>query len=924
MQALADLSWIQPGGVNPSMYGLLDTKLYMPQSAPDLIPRQRLMARLDQGFNHKLTLICAPAGFGKTTLATTWLRSLDAKPSADDWAPTRVAWYSIDHADNDLTIFARYIMASLAHAQPLASPALDSLMAREGIPTPEQLATDLARVALTLPVRTVLALDDYHLITEQAIHRFMTHFVRHLPASLHLLIITRLDPPIGLSQLRARQQITEIRAHQLQFSVEETGVFLQATAGREVDPELAHILHDRTEGWVVGLRLIAISMHTHADQATVVQQFRQHSNRYIIDYLVDEVLASQPPDVQDFLLKTAILSRFCADLVASVVQIASPASHVILERLDKLNLFLIPLDEHRDWYRYHHQFQTMLLHRLRGHTSAAERAALHAQAAAWFAQHGWIDEALTHFLAADDPLAAAGLMERYLRELRDTEQWSRLAHWLALLPPEIVEQRPALLLARAWLLTTRFAYGLIPPIVARSERLLRLAPTAGETAETDDLWGQVHALHCGGRFEAISAEERIDHGRHALRLLSREDAWVRGYAYRQLGGLLAARGEWQTAVATIENELDQVDPQSTRYLARLHLALVYLHLYAGAVDHQLHSSRLLLENALRSHMLTSEQWGRLGLGLAHYARHEMDEAGAHLAAIFDHRDLAEFLTLVTAAPPLLDLYAARGDMEKGRRVVTDLRQGIQAGADAHSLSEVGAISAYWSLLEGDLATAARWAHSVATPSVIPDMSFRYHILVRIDLALGGPAERDQAQATLDTLIACYRQTHNIRLLISALVLQGLAYWAQQRTQAALACLTEAIDLGYPLGYRRVFVADGRPMSQMLNALARDHRYAHPVHVLLGALAGSSPARGAPRRAEGDRQELLIEPLTDREIEVLRLLATGLSNKEVAARLAISPLTVRNHTASIYGKLHVEGRRDAVARARLLGLLPSAG
>lgn len=897
------------------MRNLLATKLYVPAPPSGVTVRERLLAQLDHGLNKKLTLICAPAGFGKTTLVAFWLHALIQRG-----APVRAAWYTIDEADNDFTTFLSYLVAGIrgADADALADWVdLDRRLSAQG---PEELTAELARAGEGRADRLIVVLDDYHFITDQKVHRLVSHLLRHLPPALHLVITARSDPPVGLSQLRARDQLSELRAHQLAFSLEEAERFFCETLGTVIDPEILAAVWERTEGWAVGLRMAALSMQASKDHQHFIDHFRQHSNRHIIDYLVDEVLQGQPPEVCDFLLRTAILGRLSTGLCAAMMNIEPRAAQALLAHLERHNLFVAPLDNHGEWYRYHGQFQVMLSRRLRGHAPAAEIATLHSRAAAWLASQNLVTEALPHFLAADDADGAAELIERHIPEMLTQERWGRLADWLALLPERLIHQRPALLLLRAWVLNFDFKHGEIRPLVEQAERLLREG--AADGGEADALWGQIHTLRASTIFAPGPTVEAIAHAEEALRLLPPRHRWARAYALSYLAQWTLARGDAPAARALVEAEIAAAGPDVTAYLVRLyHIQSVVCYL-AGSLD-EFQAAVTRYEAAARQLDMPAElKWAQWGLGIAHLERNEPKLALEHLIAVVTRPELAHFQTLRLATLALLEIHANQGRTTEAHDLLAMLRDRLGEHPDPHNLREVEALEAYWALLSGDLVAAGRWARTDAPDAPALNVAARGTILARIYLALGTPADLEQATELIQRLLREYRRLHNVGAQAPMLVLLALSYWQRQMTGPALAALREALALGYPLGRRHMFTQYGAIMGEMLRTLAREPEYAAMAGSLLAEL-GRLGHINRPWRQHEAEGELLIEPLTEREAEVLGLLAGGLSNKEIARRLGISPITVRNHTVNIYDKLHVESRGQAVRRAQQLGLLSPA-
>lgn len=894
------------------MRNLLFTKLNLPLLAGDVTIRRRLLAQLDRGLDKKLTLICAPAGYGKTTLLTFWLRALLASN-----ARMRVAWYTLDKTDDDLPTFVSYLAAAIRQADPTALANWVDLERRPALPGPEALTAELAQVADALPGRLMIVLDDYHFITDQAIHRLMAHLLRHLPPALHLVITARSDPPLGIPQLRGRNQVSELRAHDLALSLSEAEEFLTGALAAPVAPEVVQALWERTEGWAVGLRLAAISLAASEDHRRFVRNFRQHSSQHIVDYLVDEVLQSQPPAVYDFLLQTSLLDRLSGDLCAAVLGIESHAARAMLADLAHSNLFLVPLDAHGEWYRYHSQFCTMLGNRLRVHASSAEIAALHGRAAAWLGRHDLVAEALPHYLAAGDHDGAARLVERHIPAMLKREQWLELARWLALLPETLIGQRPALLLLRAWVYLFDFRQVQIRSLVEQAEHLLR--GEAEQTLDADALWGQVHALRASTAFATGPTTEAIDHAREALRRLPAQYVWPRTYALSYLARWTLSQGDYPAARALIEAEIAAAGPITTEHLVRLHYAWCVLAYLAGSLD-DFRAAVTRYEAAARQIDMPAElKWAQCGLAIVHLERNEPAQALPYLEAVVAHPELAHFQTLRLATYALLGLYARDGRAAEARRALAVLRQRLGDNPDPDNLGEVEALEAYWALLNGDLPTALRWARAVTRDAPAEKLAYRGGIQVRILLASGAAADLERATLLAQRQLETYRRMHYVGAQTPALVLLALAYWRRRMTGPALAALREALTLGYPQGRRAVFTQHGALMGEMLSILAREPAYAAMAGSLLAELGRLGQANRPRRQQEAD-DEQIIEPLTGRETEILALMADGLSNKEIAHRLGISSITVRNHTVNIYGKLHVSSRRQAVDCARQLGFL----
>lgn len=902
------------------MDAVLDTKLYPPHPAGDLVPRPHLLARLNIGLERRLTLVSAPAGYGKSTLVASWLQSLAETGLPHSGAPVHTAWYSLDPSDNDLPTFVSYLLRTLRDAWPESAVERLRSFAEQSAPGPEQVASGIATACLASASYIILALEDYHVITNPDIQRLVQHLVRHAPANLHLVIVARADPPLRLSALRATQNINEIRASQLRFSADETQQFLGALLAEPVDRAMSDEVHERTEGWVVGLRLAGMTLRT-TDADIVLRNFGQHSNRYIIDYLVDEVLGSQPPDSQDFLLRTSILRRFDCHLAAAVMGNcrAAECQHR-LESLARQNLFIVALDDHHGWYRYHHQLQAMLQNRLRAQADADELAALHQAAARWFASQGLLDDSLRHYLTGGHVEAAARLIEESVMDVLNVGRTPQLARWLSELPCEVIAQRPGLLLAQAWVYHYRSALSQIPPLLSQAEHLLHTS-AADLEPRAADLWrAHILALRSSRVFAHMSPAERIDNAQRALALLPPGPSWLRGSIYQLLARAMVAAGQAEDARRLVEAEI-RGGALSLHYLARLQLALASLDLYNGSVSQLADDAERLRAIAHQAHLLNYELWGEFGLGQAAYEAGDLDRAAAHLETVFADSEHVQPQMLLLAAYTRLSIYGQRGEMDAGRQVLDSLRHRMRENVDARSLSEVVALDAYWTMHTGDRAAVAAWARLAnRTPAAADDRATRYLVLARSLLYLGTAADLADADQVLSNLEAFYTDIHHLRNLAASLVLRACVYWQQGATRCALATLRRAVDLAAPLGSMQAFAEQGAVMVEMLTALERERPGDPALARLLDIVQASQPAPVTLQAAPVDRELSLIEPLTDREIQILQLLNTEMSNKEIARELSISPLTVRNHTANIYGKLQVAGRRQAVQRARQLGFV----
>ncbi len=536
---------------------LLRTKLHRPRLSEDLVPRPRLLEWMRCEPDRQLTLISAPAGYGKTTLLCQWLEA----------CPQASAWLSLDEGDNDLPFFVRYLVEAIQTVFADACPRTLELLQAPQLPSLDHLAAVLINEMVELfehrspedPTarNLILALDDYHKIDSKEVHDLLATLVQHLPQHMHLAIASRADPPLPLIHLRAGRQMLEVRAEDLRFTSEETRVYLERAVGAGLNEEVVTTLEERTEGWAAGLRLAALSLHGAQDHDLFLRHFKEGGHRHIAEYLVDEVLAHQPPTTQEFLLQTSILDRFSAPLcdeMLGAVQL-SISSQAIIEGLERANSFLIPLDYEGVWYRYHHLFQELLRHRLLDRYSRERLAALHGRASVWLARKGLVDEALHHALAAEDVAAAAQLVEQHRWQALNHRQWRQMERWLDQLPSEMVEQRPALLLLRAWLLHTRFRLMDIPPLLDHAETLLDSDKCDLEEHTRALLRGEIDALESQNCYWRGEGQRCLELARRCLAATPSDQRETQGLAllYMILG--LRQTGDTAAAWALLRDNL---------------------------------------------------------------------------------------------------------------------------------------------------------------------------------------------------------------------------------------------------------------------------------------------------------------------------------------------------------------------------------
>jgi LuxR family maltose regulon positive regulatory protein len=891
---------------------LLTTKTRIPPPRRALVPRRELLARLDEIDAFRLVVVAAPAGFGKTTLLAAWARG----------GAHRVAWLSLDKGDNDLARFLAYLVAAIQGvAAPLGEGAA-SLLQRPQPAAPEQVLTALLNdVAATVPAdeRLVLVLDDYHLITTPQIHEALSFLIEHAPPGLHLILLTRADPPLPLPLLRARGQLLEIRQSDLRFSEEEAIAFLQQTMGVTLRTTEAEILVQRTEGWAAGLQMAALALKTGSgeEQAAAFVAAFTGTHRYVLDYLLEEVLQRQSPAMQLFLLQTSVLERLYAPLCDALVDDGVVGAQQALAYLEAENLFIVPLDEQRSWFRYHQLFADLLQLRLR-QQMPDKIPVLHQRASRWHEVAGEMGPAVDHALAAGDVERALALVGAAAESTLMRGEAMTLLHWVESLPATEVRARPYLALYYAWALLL-----------------------AGRPADDVLLWLEAAEAREGGqdatrpiRAYLALLQGRVldarDDAERALAELPAQDRFLRQLASLVLG-MTAPYDEGSVATHFLEDavrsgrEVDNLVVTVLGVCARGEFALRQGDLLQ-AQSHFAQALRLAGDGLGDLTPLASEPL--IGLAQVAMERNELNAAETYLAQAMGLEPTWNKMALLDALITQARLQRTLGDVE-GAHEQLAAAAALARQFDATELDDaiVAVARADMALWEGDLASVAAWLATRglesddAPPETVPPpepdydaaiRKYEYLALARLQLARGDAAA---ALVALDRLLPAFERCR-ARILIH--LSRALAYHAVGKEDAALAAVAEALALGQPGGFVRVFVdevtaAHGEPLARLLyRALAAEISPAYASYLL--QQLPEAAERASPAQAP------LIEPLSEREMEVLQLVAEGLTNQEIAERLFLSLATIKWHASNIYSKLGVNNRTEAVARGQTLGLL----
>lgn len=921
----------------PGPVALLSTKLHIPRPRASGVSRPRLMEKLLAGARRpgSFVLLSGPAGFGKTTLLSEFVAQL--RPP--------VAWVSLDEGDNDPVRFWTYVIAACQTVREgLGESALGLFRTPQPLPVeavPAILINDLVELDRDL----VLVLDDYHTIQNENIHAGFSFLLEHLPGNLHIAVSTRVDPPWPLARYRARNQLVEIRAQDLRFTVEEATNFLNRMMGMNLTTEEVAALEERTEGWVTGLQLAALSMKGRSDIAGFIKAFTG-SHVYVAEYLLEEVLQQQPEDVQAFLLKTSILERLNAGLCEAVAGCQN--GQAMLMALQRANIFVFPLDDESWWFRYHHLFADLLQARLRQALSADEIADMHRRAAGWLAQNGSAVGAVNHFLAARDFDQAARLVEQNTFPLMTRGELATLLRWIDALPSDLTLRRPAFLLAKAWALTFAGAAGQVETLLRRVEAQIE---REGETPTGREILGNVTALRAFFTLMAGDDERALELAERAETLLPADSPETRqsspftlaahsilpytlGMAYR-------SRGRYEKAADAFAREAQSYTaPEAILIWTIATIELAITRRMQGRLRESGEICRSALQRIADQGVPPFGSLARLDttLGDVLRERNALNKAYRRVSGAIERvQSWAMPTDRLTIYLTLMRVQEAQGDLAgayETLRLAKELKAAHPVFLDLARM--VNLFEIRLALAARDLATAESLMNGFS-PGTSRSVFLRDQELILLARLRVAQKRPDEAAAICSTLAREAEDAGRMYAWLEVLAVQACALDASVRDasslhapesqEAALQLLIKALAFAMPEGFVRVFVDQGDAMQHLLAAAERYLSPASdPVSITLNAYVGKLLAAFGGRPGPdlvtppSGNSDGLIEPLTPREMQVLQLIAAGDSNRTIADKLVITVRAVKKHTGNIYGKLNVQSRTQAIARARRLGLL----
>ena len=906
---------------------LMQTKLYIPSMRTNLVPRPHLIQKLNDGLRRKLILVSAPAGYGKTTVVTEWIDHIQTEGT--------ICWLSLDEDDSQPQQFFRYLAEVIRPLPNTQDSLTQHLQSPQPLPAKNLMAAFVNDVT---PVSTpfYLILDDYHAIGSVDIDKSMAFLLDRMPPKMTLVITSRVDPGFPISRLRARGHLIELRANDLRFTETEAAQFLQQGMNLTLSPDQIAALEKRTEGWIAGLQMAALSMQNRDDVAGFIDNFKG-SHRFIMDYLLEEVLNQQTDEMKAFLMETAVLDHLCADLCDAVRQ-SPPPSQQILEQLESHNLFLIPLDNERRWYRYHHLFADLLQQRLPPlfppHRGGRKGGELHIRASQWYEANGLESKAIHHAFAANDFERAARLIELVWPKMDSIFQTATWLEWARMLPAAVTRSRPVVSVSCAWALLSKGELEAAEAYLQEAEQWLDESADVSQIVIIDEarfrtLPGSIASARTYYAQAIGDNAQTIKYAQQVLNLSPEDDYIRRGQAGSLLGLMYWAEGELEAAYSTLSEAMNNfkiVGPIAfaiSGTYGRADITITQgrlrdaIQIYEQSLQIALEQDRVDIRGT------TDLYWG---LGMLSHEQGDVKNAKKYLSK---SEELGEQMALPDwphrKRRALAQMEAVQGNFEDAHNLLDEAEQ-LYFRGPVPDIRPIAALKAHVWIQQGKLTEAWKWARDRGL-SVADELSFlrefEHVTFVRLLIAEYKTNQTDhaisEAMVLLPRLLEAAEVGQRMGSVLEILVVQALAYQAQGDSSSAYKSLKNALTLAEPEGYVRLFVDEGMPMAQLLSAIAAQKIFPDYVGILLAAFDSVGQVSSGKSDSPAVRQPL-VDPLSERELEILTHVAAGLKNKEIAAKLFVSINTIHYHTKNIYSKLGVNSRTKAIAKAKELNLL----
>ena len=911
---------------------ILNTKLHRPPVDENHVHRPHLLEQLDKHRGRPLTLVSAPAGYGKSSIISSWLET-NEYPGA---------WLSLSKSDGDIRTFISYFIAAIREHFPNICPNTHNLLKNIELPPLRELGSTLLNELDQIKQPFILVLDDYYLIKEIAIHNLITQILKHPPQFFQLVIVGRHDPPLPIYSLRARSQLTEIRTEDLRFSAEETEELLNRLLGIQIDKSIIAALGKKTEGWVTGLRLAAISMRQGGNINPKLLEPHADAH-FVMEYLFNEVFSQQPDDISRYLLSTAVLDRFCGPLCEAVCLSGADSNPCkingweFIKWMKRENIFVTPLDPEKRWFRYHHLFQRLLVNQLNRRFSPEEIKALHVQAGAWLAENGLIEEALRHYMTAEEIPSAMQLLAQRGHNLMNNQQWPDLKRLIDMLPSDHVDQDPELLIFKTWHNHVQTSGCDLLSKVSFNKKIEPLINNLSEKAlgRETQITGHFEAMRAIEYYLCADGENALRYSKSACNKIPKHHRRARVSAYLFLAASYQMLGELEKGISIYTNEIQEsVDQQSNHYALYIE-KLCYLYWMNGDLGSIQQTADRSLRIARELRMPESVAFALYYLGIVSYHQNKLRKAEELLTQLVNNYYFLNVVMSTHGTVALAMVYMDRGEYGQAEKYYKRSLNYASEINNQEAIRILQAFGAEFSLRRGRIAKTSQWAERFIRKPIIPPYLFYFpHLtLAKILMAKDTLDSKQQAADLLNELNGFLLSIHNKQFHINVLALQALVHDMLGKKSSALDKLTKALTLAEPSGYIRLFVDLGPKMFGLLNQLVKKNVASGYIGQILAAFRDAiqiiePEATDQPTSTplQTHRPSPLspstLEPLTNREIDVLELLELRLSNKEIAAKLFISPKTVKKHLENIYGKLEVNKRRQAVEKAIVLKILPS--
>jgi len=885
---------------------ILRTKLFRPSPPADFVDRIELFEKLRKGAHSRLILVSAAAGYGKSVTVSRWFEVSQAKH----------AWLSWGEEDNDLITFLNYFLAAVHRLFPDSCLKTKALISSPVPCSRDDIAEELINELAEIEVPFHLVLDDYGFLHDPDIQHILNLILEYDIPSMNLIVITRRDPPFNLTKLRGKGVLVEIRQTDLEFSFQETKSFLDISVSEEITDDDCLQFHQKLEGWPAGTRMVMLGIGRRIDIKEFIREMKGDF-RDIRDYLMSEVLSQQSPAMREYLIKTSILKKMCSSLCTELCGHSEIDGSIFLGKLQASNLFCIPLDGRQEWFRYHHLFQDLLFFALEKRFTSGEILNLHERAFSWLSEHGFVEDAMHHALKVKNPCLATSLVAQNRSQFMEKEEWHRLRRLIQILPPEVINSEPEILMIEAWSL---IGFPEMNPVLDAIETLMHASEE--DYPQGSKLWGEFWVLRSLQSYLDTDGQKALQQATTALNCLPTEYGSERGFGIIMQAVSMQMIGKLREGQELVLEALRENKTENDTYHARLLSAACFIYWIDGALKNLQQTTTQYLALGQAAKLLETIAHGHFFLGVSAYETNDVEAAFFHLSKIVKNDKPLKLVNrhnYIHSAFTLAYIYLEKGLEDEARAIADEVVTFALTINNPYILSLAKAFEADLVLRLGSLAEAIEWSKNHDPYPLRPPLRFYTPkvTLAKVYLAEGTTESFRKAESLLNTLLDYYTQIHNVQFQVRVMALKALLNFKRGNLEKAIDRLTEAFVLTKPRGFVRTFVDLGEDMSVLLTQFPPEHPFADYAKKLHTAFPGKTVT--TPTSQVDEVNSIL---LTDREFEIILLLHQRLSNQEIADKLFVSYSTVKRHTSNIYNKLQVRNRREAVHKALSLRIITS--